>query len=191
MRSLSASQGISPLSLFHFLHFYTCILIIPISCNSPNEPIRKGIVPPIEPHKDSVRFSIHHESSIGNQRNDSSQTLLSHCSISFSLFHLVFFRIMAFSGSHLFFSDFFIIARWRTVIFCGKGICWIALYLIIRWLLSTGKSQNDWKKVNLSRMPLTRSSSSSFPRSNCPITNHPSLLQKESLSIQIKHVRTS
>lgn len=127
MRSLSASQRIFPLSLFHFLHFYTCIRIIPISCNSPDEPIRKGIVPPIEPHKDSVRFSIYHESSIGNQRNDSSQTLLSHCSISFSLFHLVFFRIMAFSGSHLFFSDFFIIARWRTVIFCGKGICWIAL----------------------------------------------------------------
>ena len=62
--------------------------------------------------------------------------------------------------------------------------------LIIRWLLSTGKSQNDWKKVNLWRGQLTRSSSSSFPRSNCHITNHPSLLPKESLSIRIKHVGT-
>lgn len=62
--------------------------------------------------------------------------------------------------------------------------------LIIRWLLSTGKSQNDWKKVNLLRRQLTCSYSSSFPRNNCHIMSRPSLPQKESLSIQIKHVGT-
>ena len=183
---------VSPLSRFFISFIFT-----PVSSSSPSHAIH-----PMNPFERVLFHQSNHtriqyaSPSIMNHLSGTNGTTL-HRLFYPTVVSLSLFPSCVFQNHGFFWIAFVFLGFLHNRAMENSDILWqgylldCTLDLIIRWLLSTGKSQNDWKKVNLSRIPLTRSSSSSFPRSNCPITNHPSLLQKESLSIQIKHVRTS